>query len=417
MPHKYALPLLYIANAISGFAQGISMIAIPWYFSAHSQSTYFNTAYGIATLLVLFFGLYAGTLVDRYSRKFIFIAVNIICFGIIGSIAFYGRLNALPNELIVLVFVITMLNYNIHYPTLYAFGQEISSPENYGKINAQIEVVGQSTSILSGAFAGILIEGINHGQQKLFGFNVNTSFAIEKWELTSIFMADAITYLIACFIIFLIPYQRKIPAKKASQDSIWEQLKAGFTYLKHHPKELIFGLFSYSVFAALIVSIHALLPIYIHTRLHEDGSVFAASEFLYAIGALFAGLMIRLLFPAKKTAFGVLFLTSIAALLYLSLYFNLNVIWFYVFSMVMGICNAGTRILRLTYLFNHVPNEYMGRVNSIFNMGNVLTRSIFIFCFSLPFFTFDQHIVYAFLSLAVFLGISALILSQHKQTN
>ncbi len=414
MPHKFALPLLYIANAISGFAQGITMIAIPWYFTAQNKMSYFNTAYGFATLLVLFFGLYAGTLVDKYSRKYIFIAVNFICFCAIGGIAAYGFSHSLPPILIVTVFVLTMLNYNIHYPTLYALGHEISSPDNYGKINAQIEVVGQSTSILSGAFAGILIEGINQGKQKLFGFHLDMPFAIQKWELTSILMADAFTYLIAGGIILLIPYQRKHRAI-AVQDALMQQLKAGFTYLKAHPNELKFGLFSYSVFAALIVSIHALIPVYINTRLHEDGSVFAASEFLYAIGALFAGLFIRLFFPSKRNEFGVVFLTGIAAILYLSLYFNLQVIWFFIFSISMGICNAGTRILRLTYLFNQVPNEYMGRVNSIFNMGNVLTRSIFIFCFSLPFFTFDQHIVYAFLTLAIFLGISALVLIQQNK--
>ena len=415
MQHKYSLPLLYSANAISGFAQGISMIAIPWYFSAHSQSAYFNTAYGIATLLVLVFGLYAGTLVDRYSRKLIFIGINLFCFCLIGSIAMYGQYQKLPPIFIVLVFIITILNYNIHYPTLYAFGQEISLPENYGKLNAQIEIVGQSTSILSGAIAGLLIEGVESTQEKLFGMNLNLGFSIPKWELHQIFMADAVTYLIAAAIIFFIPYQQQFKPNLL-QDSIAKQLKAGFQFLKAHPKELLFGLFSYTVFAALIVSIHALLPVYINTRLHEDGTVFAASEFLYAIGALVSGMLIRLLFPSHRTEIGVIILTGLAAFLYLSLYVSVNVIWFYLFSILMGICNAGTRILRLTHLFKHIPNEFMGRVNSIFNMGNVLTRSIFIFCFTLPFFTFDQHIVYAFLSLSIFLGISTLLLMYHTKS-
>ena len=33
MRNKQAITLLFIANIISGFAQGISMIAIPWYFA------------------------------------------------------------------------------------------------------------------------------------------------------------------------------------------------------------------------------------------------------------------------------------------------------------------------------------------------------------------------------------------------
>ena len=30
----------------------------------------------------------------------------------------------------------TMFHYNIHYPNLYAFGQEISEPKDYGKLNS-----------------------------------------------------------------------------------------------------------------------------------------------------------------------------------------------------------------------------------------------------------------------------------------
>ena len=34
----------------------------------------------------------------------------------------------------ILVFGITIFNYNVHYPNLYAFGQEITEPKNYGKL-------------------------------------------------------------------------------------------------------------------------------------------------------------------------------------------------------------------------------------------------------------------------------------------
>ena len=74
-----ALFLLFTANAVSGFSQGLTMLAIPWYFAKQNQSSTFTIAYGFITLLVLFFGLYAGTLVDKYSRKVNFLAINLIC--------------------------------------------------------------------------------------------------------------------------------------------------------------------------------------------------------------------------------------------------------------------------------------------------------------------------------------------------
>ena len=98
MKNKRAIILLFIANIISGLAQGISMIAIPWYFvEVVSRPEVFASAYIVITFLTLFWGLYAGTLVDRYSRKKLFIIVNFISGSLIASIAFYGfHLQYLP---------------------------------------------------------------------------------------------------------------------------------------------------------------------------------------------------------------------------------------------------------------------------------------------------------------------------------
>jgi DHA3 family macrolide efflux protein-like MFS transporter len=411
--NKQSLFLLFSANAISGFAQGISMLAIPWYFAARHESSYFSISYGFITILVMFFGLYAGTLVDRFSRKNNFLFTNLICFILIGGIATLGYFQELPSFLIISVFGITMLNYNIHYPTLYAFGHEISKPEEYSKINSSIEVVGQSTSILSGAFAGLLLEGVSKGNGKIFGFYLNMPFEIKSWGIHEIFMLDAATYLLATILIAAIKYT---PVQKFNPElgSLSQRIKSGFSYLKAHPKQLIFGLFSYSVFAALIVSIHALLPIYVENRLNEDGSVFAAADLVYAIGALLAGLLTSIAFKNTSPVKAVIILTFLASALYFMVFASSSVLILYLFSLLMGISNAGTRILRLTYLFNHVPNELMGRVNSIFNMANVFMRSLFIFCFSIPFFTFGQNIIYAFFVLAIFLFVSGWVLIKSK---
>lgn len=73
MQNKTALYLLLLANSVSGFAQGISMISIPWYFTdVLQQSSLFGLIYAITTALTLFWGLYAGTLIDKYPRKNIF---------------------------------------------------------------------------------------------------------------------------------------------------------------------------------------------------------------------------------------------------------------------------------------------------------------------------------------------------------
>lgn len=410
MKNSRSLNLLFTANGISGIAQGISMLAIPWYFTQSQSGTFFNVSYGLITFIVMFFGLYAGTLVDRFSRKANFLGNNLVCGVLILIIALIGYWNgALNDYLVMAVFGITMLNYNIHYPTLYAFGHEITEPQYYNKVNANIEVVGQSSSILSGAFAALLIEGVAQGKGKLFGFEVDMPFEIIRWEIWDIFMLNAITYFIAAILVWLIEYTPVVQSK-IELGNVWKRVYSGFSYLKQHPLLLIFGLFSYSVFAMLLVEIHAVLPGYVERHLFEEGSVFAAADLIYAIGALSAGLMVNKVFHGTNTVKAIIIMTAITAAIFFWAFASKSVLIIYVVSIILGFANAGIRVLRLTYLFKHIPNELMGRVNSIFNMANVLTRTLFIFLFSIRFFTFDNHMIWAYLVMSLFLVGSALVL-------
>ncbi len=414
MTNRRPLFMLFTANAISGFAQGMSMLAIPWYFAKTQQSGLFTVAYGFITLIILVFGLYAGTLVDRFSRKKNFLTINLICGILIFAIALSGYINhSLPNLLIISVFGITLLNYNIHYPTLYAFVHEISEPEQYQKINSWIEIVGQSTSIFSGAFAALLIEGVSKNSGKIAGFAIQFPFEIKRWEVWEICMLNAVTYFIAALLIWGIKYVQ-VKVVSTELGSVFKRIRSGFSYLKAHPELLVFGLFSYSVFATLLVSIHSLLPIYVERHLQEDGSVFAAADLIYALGALGAGVFVNRVFKNSNAVQSIIVLTLLATALFMWLFLARSVLVLYVFCVLLGFSNAGIRVLRLTYFFNHIPNEIMGRVNSIFNMANVFSRSVFIFLFSLPFFTFGNNVVWAFFIMSIFLGISSLALIVNK---
>jgi DHA3 family macrolide efflux protein-like MFS transporter len=401
--NRKSLLLLFFANGISGFAQGVSMLSIPWYFAKNNNTQVFNYSYAALTFFIMFFGLYAGTLVDKFSRKNNFLVTSLVCGMLIFFIALIGYLNnGLPSYLVISVFAITMLNYNIHYPTLYAFGQEISSPEQYNNVNSNIEIVGQSTSILSGGFAAILLDGFNFS---IGQYNI----VVMPWQIYDVFMMDAITYFIAAVLIFLIPYS---PIKKINEysTSIYQRLKIGFDYLKENKNVFIFGVGSYMVFAMLLVEIHAVLPNYIKLHLHAKGNVFALADTIYAVGALSAGFFINKLF--KKTAIlkAIIMLTFLTVGIFIAAFLSKSVLVIYVVSIILGFCNAGIRVLRLTYMFNIIPNTIMGRVGSIFNLINVLTRSVFIFIFSQKFFSSSNNIIYAYLIMGVFLFISGVAL-------
>ena len=408
MQNKNALYLLIAANAVSGFAQGISMLAIPWYFSdiLHASST-FGIIYGAATFFTLFWGLYVGTLIDRYPRKNIFLLISLAGALIIGTIAIAGfYFGNLPTSIIGLVFCVTMFIYNIHYPTLYAFGQEITEKKNYGKINAIIEIQGQSTSVLSGAFAALLITGVNQEFLDKLGIGHLLHFHIAPWKIHEIFLMDACTYVLAFVLIIMIKYH-PIQAKKVDTGSIFERLKQGASFLKEAPLIFHFGVGSFAIFAMLLIHVHQLMPIYISNHLNSSSAVYAGGEMLYAIGALFAGIGIRWLFKNTNTVKAIIMMMMVSIIAFTLISFSKSALLLLLVCFVLGLTNAGTRVLRITYLFNHIPNHLIGRTGSVFQTTNILIRFTFITIFSLTFFAKDSNITWAYFISGLFILVSA----------
>ncbi len=398
MKNKQAVFLLFLANIISGIAQGISMIAIPWYFvKIVSRPEVFANSYLLITFLTLFWGLYAGTLIDRYSRKRLFIIINIVCGLLIGSIAFYGiYISYLPDFFVILVFGITILNYNVHYPNLYAFGQEITEPKNYGRLNSYIEVQGQVTSVLAGAFAAILLTGTNNNTLDIGGIIFDLPINIKAWDIHEIFLLDAATYVAVIFIFILMKYT-PIAKEKTHKEGLFDRLKAGFRYLRNHPIIFVFGLASYMLFAFTLVEIHVVLPVYVKNFLEMGGNIFASAEIYYSFGAIFSGLLILRLFKRFNTVIGVVILMLVVACAFY-LMFRYKILWiFFLGNFLLGITNAGVRILRTTYLFNYVPNNLIGRTGSVFNTLNIVVRMLLIGLFTFSFFQTGDNIRFGYL--------------------
>lgn len=400
MKNRKALILLLSANAVSHFAQGISMLAIPWYFAKYlDASSTFASIYAIATFVSLFWGLYAGTIIDRFPRKNIFIGICAVSAVVLLGISSMGfATGAIPMFGVAFVFCFTLFNYNIHYPTLYAFGQEITEKENYSKTNSLLEVMGQSINVFSGAVAVLLIEGIH---TELFGQLIR----IEPWKIHEIFLMDGVTYLIAMSLIYFIKY---VPTVKneISKDPVIIRLKEGINYLKKRPLIFYFGNASYTVFIFVLISTHLLWPIYIEKHLGELGNIYAITKMNYAAGALFAGFFISILFRKSNIVFSIIILMILALAAFFILSVSQSVPVLFGLAIGLGIANAGVRIQRITYLFNHIPNHIIGRTNSVFQSINILLRSIFIGIFSLAFFSEGSNITWALVLAGVAISIS-----------
>lgn len=411
MRNRQALILLFTAHGISGLAQGISMLAIPWYFAQHQTSGEFNFVYAIITFLTLFWGLAAGAIVDRFKRKYVFLVTNLIEGLILSGIAYIGwSTGSLSDAMILFIFALTFFGFNLHYPNLYALSQEITLPEHYTKITSYIEIVGQSTNVVSGALAALLLSGFDHEITfGLFGKAVEWSVHISPWPLYKIFTLDATTYFISLLLIWFIRY-KPIMRVHIEQGSLYKRVKGGFSFLKKHREVFMFGLFSYSIFVVVLVNLHAITPLYIANHLKLGGNIFGTMQMFYAFGAFSAGMFVRRVFSYTSVPVAVIIMMFVTTgSLFAGIFITTAPLYFLI-GYLMGFTNAGTRVLRTAFLFRTVPNQLIGRVNSIFDMTNVGLRTAFILLFSLPFFTIGDNIIYAYVATGLFTLFSGFML-------
>lgn len=388
--------LIFSANTISNFASGITMLAIPWYLvnlpgeESGNLKVIAMTA-GI-TFFSLFWGLYSGTLIDSFNRKRIFQVMQTVDAVVLAGIASVGwGTGKLPFVLIALGAATTIFSWTLFYPNLYAFCQELVDKKHYKKVNSGIEIQGQTTNFLGMLTGSVLLAGeisFDLGFWKV-------DFEFGAWELWEIFLMDGCTYFASMLIISLIKYEPGEYLMKAREKtSVWARLREGYVYLMERKPLLIFGIASFNIFFTLLVFIQAGLAIYVHAHLNlgykEGASIMAGFEVWYSFGAIVAGLMgVFLARALEKTN---LLIQIIAFLfltfgIYLTLGLSNSIGLFFVSGFGIGITNAGTRILRITYIVRIVPNYMIGRVNTFFNAINVAMRLSLLSMLLLPFFS------------------------------
>lgn len=395
MQNQRAITLLLFANSISGVAQGIAMLTVPWYFTGiiHREDL-FGKTYLLVTVISLVWGVYAGTLIDRYSRKSIFLAVNAIGFFAISLVSAAGFVQGqLHWAIVASVFAVTAFIYNIHYPNLYAFAQEITPGKEYARVTSLLEIQGQITFTLSGGLAAILLNGLPP-TFTLLGQTMALPFSFNAWPVHRIFAIGVITYLITFVLISQIRWM-PLADKKIDTSPLPERLKAGFRFLKKHPLLFHFGNASLLVFLTIIIFGTFIATMFVHSFLNEKGYVYALGEMFFAMGSLMAGFLTTRVFAGKSAVRGVIVLTFTAAAMYAFMLTNRLPVLYYAANFVLGACNASIRIQRVTYLFHHIPNHVIGRANSIFFVVNVLLRLLLIGLFNLPLFHQSGGAAYA----------------------
>tara|TARA_B100000427_G_scaffold228114_1_gene191504 strand:+ start:926 stop:2182 length:1257 start_codon:yes stop_codon:yes gene_type:complete len=386
--------LLLIAIISSSLAQGLSIIAIPWYFTDTLQeSSKFSFGYSLITFLGLFWGLYAGFIIDHFNRKKILLYINIINSFLFCLIAIYLKIYHSPNSIIILLgFGVCSLYYIIFFPNFYAIIQELTKKTDYVKINSLIEFFLQFINIIGAATCAFLLADNND-----FSNYFNTDIGVfPKWDIENLFLLNSILYLITFIFLSLIEYYPKKKKIQHSISKIFIEIKIAAQFLISKKNIIIYGICSQIVFAFLIVELFSLLPLFVKNCLNESIITFSLADLTYSIGALSAGFLTPIaLKKINKIWFTiVLIIITIIGFLLMITFWNLNM--FFISSFMIGITNASIRITRMSYFFEKIPNNLMGRVNTIFNSINTIIRGFLILVLSINWFSESTNVIYGY---------------------
>jgi MFS family permease len=106
---------------------------------------------------------------------------------------------------------------------------------------------------------------------------------------------------------------------------------------------------------------------------------------------------------------------AITVYIYINSALSHSVGWYMFLSVLLGLTNAGARVLRTTWIFQHVPNQNIGRVSSVFQTINILFRAALSGLFALPFFNRDGNVAWAYAICAAVVAVFMIPLLKNYQ--
>lgn len=377
--------LILFANVLSSIGSGITMIAIPWLLVTVIDG---GTTFGYITIFMTIFNFILspsiGHLVDRFSRKKILLFGEFFGFIIVMTFVLVGLLGKDYQVWhYIILYGTGSFYYNLFYPAIFAFNQEIFDKSVYKSLNGAMEIQGQVSSVIAGAAAAMLITSI---------------------QLHWLLLLDALTYIGAFMLFKAVPYTFK--EKKTLKGSYWRKMAEGYIYMRKSPILLSFLLASFMPFIGVMVT-NYIFPVYLADVLKADASVYGMQNMVYGISAAVAGLVI----PVFAAKWGNRRSVTVTVLIYtigISLILFVKIIpLFFVLIVLLAFGNAGTRVARNSFMMEVVPNEIIGRVDSLFRTIGLGLRVILLTVFTQ--FTSSNNISLSFYLLTALLIISLLV--------
>ncbi|WP_242221695.1 MFS transporter [Bacillus cereus group sp. BfR-BA-01380] len=348
------------ANSLSAIGSGITMITISWLLvTAPGGNTMFGYISIMSTLVMFLCTPFIGHCIDRFSRKTLLLvneaigaiaALAMVCWGFTGHS--YETIHY------IVLYITGSFYYLVFYPNIFAFNQEVFAPEHYKSLSGTMEIQGQLTQVIAGAVASLMIAIVD-----------------VKWIL----LINMISYVGAFILLSFIPYTKQ--RTKVGKQPFVKQIFEGVHFMKQRKRLFWFLFATYMPFIGVMMT-NYLMPVYISDVLKANGSVYGTEGMMYGIGAMLAGIGIPILMKYVKTEVSIVFTMLIYTISITVMIIQPSVYLLYGLAIFKAMGNAGTRVARSVLMMEEVPNEIIGRVDSLFRFVGTGVRVILLIAFT-----------------------------------
>ena len=299
-----------------------------------------------AYLPAIIFGIFSGVLADRHNRMRLMLISNFsqaIVVAIIPMLLFID---------IKIRFIIGILAFirasfgSLFPPAMNAILPEIFPRDKLAKINSLIATSGQFAYFAGPVIAGILLNIIS---------------------VKTLFIWDAISFLLAGIVLMTIRYSSKI--RKSIKGSRIQELKSGFIYLKTNSS--IGLLIILTIMNNIFIMGPAIvgMPIMIKHYLQGSASDFAFVEAGMALGMLIGSFFMYRFAKHFKSGFLLLMGMLWDGLTYALFFWVQSVPMAFFIIIFHGMGIPVITVSRTTIFQKHTPNTYHGRIFSMVHLA------------------------------------------------
>jgi MFS family permease len=338
--------LLLIAQIVSSFGDALTNLTLLILVNKLTGST---TAIATLSIVVaipsIVFGLFAGVYVDKFDRKRIMVASDLI-----RGILVLGFLFVQSKDQLVLMYVLTFVQAAVgtfFNPARGAVVQQILKPDQYMAANSMSQTGMVVSSVVGAALAGVIVGFTN--------------------SFTPAFIVDALTFFVSFALVLLVKVPKFEPRVGEKTEGMIAPLLEGLRIISSS-KVLLAVLVGGGVTMFGLGASNVLFTPYIINILKVPvtwlGAVnIAETAALILSGVLVMGFAAKLK-PQNIISSGLLalgFLVAMNALVP-------NVWFFCVVNFLIGLVVAPLEASFATLLQGSIANEVMGRVGSGFNI-------------------------------------------------